>query len=261
MKIARFRIGRRIAYGAFQGEELAEIRGDIFGRFRITNDRHKLSDVKLLPPTEPQQIWCPGVNFAEYVAFAPCGHDRGEIHPPSHPQPWRKGRNALIGPGDYIVIPKDSPGEVHYEGEVVAVISRVCRRVAPQEASRYILGYCCGNDVSERTWQKEDPTPWRAKGSDSFAPVGPWVETQVDPADLEMIVKLNGREVQRSNTRHMLHSFGAIVSYISQHVTLQPGDLVFSGATGATSPMRSGDVVEVEVTGIGVLSNPVRAEE
>jgi 2-keto-4-pentenoate hydratase/2-oxohepta-3-ene-1,7-dioic acid hydratase in catechol pathway len=142
----------------------------------------------------------------------------------------------------------------------VAVIAKACRRVTPLQASKYILGYTCGNDVSERGWQKEDRTQWRAKGADSFAPVGPWVETGADPQRLEMIVRVNGREVQHGCTKDMLFSFTQIVSYISQQVTLRPGDLVFSGSSGATGALHPGDVVEVEIPGVGLLRNPVVAE-
>jgi 2-keto-4-pentenoate hydratase/2-oxohepta-3-ene-1,7-dioic acid hydratase in catechol pathway len=149
---------------------------------------------------------------------------------------------------------------VHYEGEVVAVIGKDCRRISPAQAPRFILGYTCGNDVSERTWQGEDWSFWRAKGSDTFAPVGPWIETEIDARNLDLVVRVNGDQVQHCNTRDMLFTFPEIVSYISQHVTLRPGDLVFSGTSGTTTAIKPGDVVEVEIPGIGVLSNPVEAE-
>jgi len=259
MKIARFRTGKRVLYGVVNGEELVEIRGSIYSRFRITDSKHRLSEVKLLPPTEPLQLWGPGLNFAGHRDFV--GSVYGSQPPvPKHPEPWHKGRNSLTGPDDPIMIPKDSSGNVHYEGEVVAVIGKDCRRVTPAQGSRFILGYTCGNDVSERTWQKSDWTMWRAKGADSFAPVGPWIETNIDPQDLELMVRINGREVQRVHTLDMLFTFAEIVSYISQQVTLHPGDLVFSGTTGTTSALKAGDVVEVDVPGIGVLRNPVVAE-
>jgi 2-keto-4-pentenoate hydratase/2-oxohepta-3-ene-1,7-dioic acid hydratase in catechol pathway len=177
-----------------------------------------------------------------------------------HPEPWQKGVNALTGPEDPIIIPKDSLGEVHFEGEAVAVIAKACRRVTPVQAPKYILGYTCGNNVSERAWQKSDRTPWRSNGADSFAPVGPWVETDADPQRLEMIVRVNGREVQHGCTKDMRFSFAQIVSYISQQVTLRPGDLVFSGSSGATEALHPGDVVEVEIPGVGMLRNPVVGE-
>lgn len=260
MKIARFRADRRVAYGVVNGRDLTEIRGSIYSRFRMTDTRHNLVDVKLLPPTEPMEIWGPGLNFADHLAFAASVLGQENPQAPQHPEPWLKARSSLAGPGDTIIIPKDSGGEVHYEGEAVAVIGKSCRRVSPSEARRFILGYTCGNDVSERTWQKQDWTFWRAKGADTFAPVGPWIETDIDPQGLELIVRLNGEEVQRAHTRHMLFTFPEIVSYISQQVTLHPGDLVFSGSAGVTRAMRPGDTVEVEIPGIGVLRNAVAAE-
>jgi 2-keto-4-pentenoate hydratase/2-oxohepta-3-ene-1,7-dioic acid hydratase in catechol pathway len=260
MKIARFRTGRRVIYGVVKGEDVIEIRGGIYARFRMTDAKYRLSEVKLMPPTDAIELWGPGLNFADHLEFAGAivGWETPSL--PEHPEPWRKGRNALTGCNDPIVIPKDSRGEVHYEGEAVAVIGKDCRRVTPQEAPRFILGYTCGNDVSERSWQKDDWSFWRAKGSDTFAPVGPWIETDVDPQNLELIVRVNEQEVQRCNTRDMLFTFAEIVSYISQQVTLRPGDLVFSGATGATTAIKPGDVVEVEIPSIGVLCNPVTAE-
>ena len=182
-------------------------------------------------------------------------------HVPEHPEPWIKARNSLTGTGESIVLPHDTAGEVHYEGEAVAVIGKPCRRVSPQEASNYIFGYTCGNDVSERAWQKDDWTFWRAKGSDTFAPVGPWIETDINPQALEMIVRLNGEEVQHGRTEEMLFTFAEIVSYISQQITLQPGDLIFSGSTGVTTALKDGDLIEVEIPGIGLLSNQVALEQ
>ena len=260
MKIARFRAGRRVAFGVVKDQEIIEIRGSIYTRFRMTDTIHKLGEVKLLPPTDPGELWGPGLNFIDHLEYS--GSVFGTEAPPipKHPNPWRKGRNALTGYGDPIIIPKDVKGEVHYEGEAVAIIGKECRRVTPGEAPRYILGYACGNDVSERSWQKDDWTFWRAKGADSFAPVGPWIETEVDPQELDLIVRINGEEVQRCNTRDMIFSFAEIVSYISQQVTLRPGDLVYSGATGETRAMAPEDLVEVDIPGVGVLSNPVTVE-
>lgn len=260
MKIARFRADRRTAFGVVEGEEVVEIRGSIYSRFRKTDIRYGLAKVKLLPPSEAPQIWCPGANFADRLKLAERSWDASSPARLEHPEPWRKGVNALTGPEDPIVIPKDSLGEVHFEGEVVAVIAKACRRVTPQQAPKYILGYTCGNDVSERDWQKEDRSPWRSKGADSFAPVGPWVETDVDPQRLELIVRVNGQEVQHACTKDMRFSFAQIVSYISQQVTLRPGDLVFSGSSGATGALHPGDVVEVEIPSVGLLRNPVVAE-
>lgn len=262
MKLARFRAERRVAYGVVEEDEIVEIRGSIYTRFRMTDTRHKLEQVKLLPPTDPTGILGPGLNFADRLEFAASIYENGTgpSNLPEHPEPWMKGRGSMIGHMDSIIIPKDSEGQIHYEGEAVAVIGKMCRRVTPDQAGRFILGYTCGNDVSDRTWQKNDRTAWRAKGADTFAPVGPWIETDIDPQQLELIVRLNGKEKQRAYTKDMLFPFHEVVSYISQHVTLRPGDLVYSGTTGSTSPMKPGDTVEVEISGIGVLRNPVTEE-
>ena len=290
MKIARFRAGRRVAFGVVQDDEIIEIRGSIFTRFRLTDNRLPLSNVTLLPPTEPSEIWGPGPNSANHFSSgvtggdapngdapngdapngdapngdapngdAPNGDASGRVGP-RHPEPWPKGRNSLTGHEDPIIIPWDSGGEVHCQGEAVAVIGKNCRRVSPADARRYILGYACANDVCDRTWLREDTTVWRANGSDTFAPVGPWIETDINPQQLDLIVRLNGEEVQRVNTRDMLFTFSEIVSCISQQVTLRPGDLVFSGTAAVTSAIKPGDEVEVEIPGIGVLHNPVAAE-
>ena len=144
MKISRFRTGRRVAYGVVKGEEVIEIRGSIYARFRMTDTRFPISEVKFLPPTEATELWGPGLNFADHLEYA--GTVLGVETPPvpTQPQPWRKGRNALTGPGDPIIIPKDTSGEVHYEGEAVAVISKDCRRISPEQAPKFILGYACG---------------------------------------------------------------------------------------------------------------------
>ena len=259
MKIARFSAEGAEHYGIVKGEEINEITGDPFSDLQPTGKRYPLSQVKLLPPVLPRQIWCPGLNFASHLHISAAATGRSGI--PQHPEPWQKGMNSLIGPEDYIVLPKESGGEVHYEGELVAVIGKACHSISPSEAAKYIFGYTCGNDVSERDWQRNDNSFWRAKGSDTFCPIGPWIETELPVGGADMVVRLNGQEVQRANTRDMLFDFATIISYISQQVTLQPGDLLFSGTTGDTSAMRPGDMVEVEIKGIGVLRNPVKAEE
>lgn len=262
MRLARFRADKRVAYGVVEGDTVIEIRGSIYTRFRMTDTRHKLSRVKLLTPTEPSGIWGPRANFADRLELAASvsNNEQGGFTVPDHPEPWAKARGSLTGHEDPIIIPRDSTGHVHYEGEAVAVIGKICRRVSASDANRFILGYTCGNDVSDRTWQKDDWTLWRAKGADTFAPVGPWIETDIDSQQLEIIVRLNNQEMQRSYTKNMLFTFPEIISYISQQVTLHPGDLIYSGTSGVSSSMKPGDTVEVEIPGIGILTNPLAAE-
>lgn len=259
MRVARFRHQGRVRYGVVEGDEVVEIRGRIFGRFEKTNIRHKLDSVRLLAPVQPSQMFGPGLNFADHLrtASAIMGHTRM----PATPEPWHKGVNGITGPGDTILIPYDSSTGIQHEGECLAVIGRPTRRVKPEEAWECILGYTCGNDVSERTWQRNDRSFWRAKGADTFSPIGPWIDTEFDPRKGgHMIVRLNGREVQRASVRDMHFDFGTLVSYLSQAVTLRPGDIVWSGTTGEPENMNPGDQVEVEVEGIGVLRNPVAKE-
>ncbi|MEE8443385.1 MAG: fumarylacetoacetate hydrolase family protein [Dehalococcoidia bacterium] len=259
MRLARFRHQGRVHYGIVEGDEVVEIRGGIFGRFETTNTRHKLDSVKLVAPVQPSQMFGPGLNFADHLGHAAAIMGHSEM--PPTPDPWHKGVNAIIGPGDTILIPYDSKAGIEHEGECLAVIGKPTRRVTAEEGWERILGYTCGNDVSERTWQRDDRSFWRAKAADTFSPFGPWIDTEFDPRKGgDMIVRLNGREVQRASVGNMHFDFGTLVSYISQAVTLRPGDIIWSGTTGEPENMNPGDLVEVEVEGIGVLRNPVAKE-
>jgi 2-keto-4-pentenoate hydratase/2-oxohepta-3-ene-1,7-dioic acid hydratase in catechol pathway len=170
-----------------------------------------------------------------------------------------------VADGEHIVIPKDSPGPVHFEAELVVVIGKTTRKVSKEEALDHVFGVTCGNDVSERYWQNDpenkDVQWWRAKGADTFGPVGPYIATGLNPDDLLMTLRLNGEVMQQERTDHLIHDVATMVSYISRYVTLQPGDLIFTGTPGETSAIEPGDVVEVELEGVGVLRNPVAAEE
>jgi len=178
---------------------------------------------------------------------------------PKKPELFLKPSSSIVGPEETIVLPRDA-GRVDYEGELVAVIGRLCRGVGPEEALTYVFGYTCGNDVSARHWQRDDLQWWRAKGSDTFSPVGPYIATGLDPAALELRTRLNGREVQAANTGTLIHGVAALIAFASRVMTLEPGDLVFTGTPGETGRLSEGDVVEVEIGGIGVLRNAVRAE-
>ena len=262
MKLARFSVCGQVKCGVIDGDQIIEISGSLFEAHTLTRICHRLSDVKLLAPVQSMQSFGPGLNFAAHLNLETGGSDGRWSKLPEHPEPWHKSVSAIVGPGDPILIPYDSPNQgVQHEGECVAVIGKPCRRVSPDEAWSHILGYTCGNDVSERYWQKNDFFYWRAKGSDTFAPMGPWIETEIDPrSGLNMSVRLNGRLVQQASTKEMLFDFGEIISYISQSITLAPGDTVWSGTTGRPEIMKPGDVVEVDIDGIGVLRNPVSLE-
>ena len=164
----------------------------------------------------------------------------------------------MIGPAEPIVLPPDA-GPVHEEGEVVVVIGRRGRHIAEERADDYVLGYSCGNDVSARHWQREDLRWWRAKSSDTFTAVGPSIATGLDPEEIALRVRVNGEEVQRASTAELIHSIRRCIAFISRAMTLERGDLIFTGTPGETKELAPGDLVEVEVGGGGVLSNPVLA--
>ena len=256
MIFARFRHRDRVSWGIVQDSEVQPIEGDIYGDYKKLSEKIPLADVQLLAPAQPRKIVAAAVNYQSHVVQSRRVLKQDEA--PKTPELFLKPSTAIIGPGDPIILPKDA-GQVDYEGEVVAVIGRVCRNVSPEQALDYIFAYTCGNDVSAREWQRKDIQWWRAKGSDTFAPVGPWLVTGLDPTNLDLRTLLNGEEVQTTNTKMLVHSIAKLVSFTSSVMTLEPGDLIYTGTPGQTRAISAGDTVAVEVKGIGVLSNPVKA--
>jgi 2-keto-4-pentenoate hydratase/2-oxohepta-3-ene-1,7-dioic acid hydratase in catechol pathway len=236
MKFARYRHGRRRGYALVEDNAIP------------------LAEAKLLAPVRPSKVLGVALNYRSHVERSPLPDLNEE---PKTPELFLMAPSAIIGPEEAIRLPAGS-GRVEYEGELVAVIGRRARRVAREKALEYVLGYTCGNDVSARDWQQGDIQWWRAKGCDTFAPLGPWLVTDLDPTKLELRTRVNGREVQRTSTGSLIHSVACIISSASQVMTLLPGDVVFTGTPGKTGPLRKGDLVEVEIDGIGVLRNPVR---
>jgi 2-keto-4-pentenoate hydratase/2-oxohepta-3-ene-1,7-dioic acid hydratase in catechol pathway len=257
MLFTRFRHRDAESYGLVGGGRLRPLQGDLFGEHRLLDEAVSLDSVTLLPPVRPGKILAAAVNYPSHVAGSKRITGMAEV--PPEPALFLKPSSSVIGPEEAIVLPRGA-GRVDYEGELVAVIGRPCRAVPVEEALDYVFGYTCGNDVSARQWQREDLQWWRAKGSDTFSPIGPFIATGLDPADLELRTRLNGREVQTTNTGVLVHSVAALVSFASQEMTLEPGDLVFTGTPGETGRLSDGDVVEVEISRIGMLRNPVVAE-
>ena len=259
MRIARVRVlsSGTEHYATLHSEEVPILSQPPFDEIIESGERVSMSEVRLLAPTVPVNYWGVGFNYADHLeqAAATSGQDI-----PTLPRPWHKGVGSLIGPGEPIVIPPEAEA-VHYEGELVIVISKLSRRITPEQARRNILGYTCGNDVSEKASWEGEGTMWRAKGTDTFGPVGPWIETDINPQDQDLVVRLNGNEEHRTRTSAMIHSVYDLVAYMSQFTTLYPGDLILTGAAGTTKAMQSGDVVEVEISGIGTLTNPVEIEK
>ncbi len=257
MLFARFRRRDAVSYGIVEGERVTPIEGDLFGDHRRAGDALDLADVRLLAPVVPAKILAAAVNYPSHVTSARAIVQQDEA--PSAPQLFLKPSSSVIGPGETIVLPQGAP-RVDAEGEMVAVIRRRCRKVSPDQALDFVFGYTCGNDVSARHWQRDDVQWWRAKGSDTFTPIGPYIATGLDPTDMELRTLVNGEEKQATNTSALVHSLAVLISFASQVMTLEPGDLVFTGTPGVTPTLNHGDVVEVVIEGIGALRNPVSRE-
>jgi 2-keto-4-pentenoate hydratase/2-oxohepta-3-ene-1,7-dioic acid hydratase in catechol pathway len=253
MRIGRVRIDGRSSTALLKGRTVYVVRGTPLGRLEETGESHALSRVTLLPPVRPRKVVAIGLNYRSHVASGPVAREE-----PRYPEPFLKASTSVIGSGDAIVIPADA-GRVDEEGEVVAVIGRRARNLSETEVDAYILGYTAGNDVSAREWQRNDLQWWRAKSADTFTAVGPWIATDLNPERLSLTVRLNGEVVQQAETSELIHSIRKCIAHISSAMTLEPGDLVFTGTPGATYEIHPGDRVDVEVGGVGVLSNPVVA--
>jgi len=249
-KYIRYRYNSTTSYGILDGETVREIHGDLFGDHKETGKTHRLAEVKLLYPCEPPKILAVGLNYKSHL---------GDRKPPERPEIFYKPITALQHPGDDIVIPPTAKN-VHYEGEMVLVIGKRVKRPSAEEARGAIFGVTCGNDVSERDWQggpDKDLQWWRAKGADTFAPLGPVIVGGLDYGNLLLQTRLNGNIVQKQYTSDLIFDGPAIVSWISQYATLTPGDVIYTGTPGHTSRMNEGDVVEVDIQGIGVLRNRI----
>jgi 2-keto-4-pentenoate hydratase/2-oxohepta-3-ene-1,7-dioic acid hydratase in catechol pathway len=251
----RFSVNGDTAYGLLEGDRVLRLSGDLFGAFQKTDETYALEDVKVLAPTVPTQVLALAGNYRSHL--------RDEAIPAKFqiPQPFFKSPSCLIANGENIVIPNDSPGPVHFEAELVIVIGKKASKVPKERALEYVFGVTCGNDVSERYWQNnaenKDVQWWRAKGADTFGPVGPYIATGLNYDDLLLHLRVNGELKQDERTSLMIHDVASTVSFISRYVTLHPGDLIFTGTPGETSAIKPGDVVEVELEGVGVLRNPV----
>jgi 2-keto-4-pentenoate hydratase/2-oxohepta-3-ene-1,7-dioic acid hydratase in catechol pathway len=249
-KYIRYRTASATAYGILDGETVREIRGSLFGEHGTTGTTLALSEVKLLHPCEPTKILCVGLNYKSHLGGRP---------QPSRPEIFYKPLSALQDPGGPIVTPRDAT-DLHYEGELVVVMGKQARNVTAEEGGAAIFGVTCGNDVSERNWQHgagKDLQWWRAKGSDTFAPFGPIIATGADYGNLQLTTRLNGEVVQQQYTSDLIFDCASIVSWISGWLTLYPGDVIYTGTPGSTRKMSPGDVVQVELSGVGVLENPV----
>jgi 2-keto-4-pentenoate hydratase/2-oxohepta-3-ene-1,7-dioic acid hydratase in catechol pathway len=251
-RYVRYQAGSTIAYGMLHGDDIQPINGDLFGSHRASGSPVKVSQVKLHYPCTPPKVIAVGLNYRSHLGNRPA---------PKRPEIFYKPISSLQDPGAPIVIPEGAKN-VHYEGELVLVIGKQLKGASVDQARDGIFGVTCGNDVSERDWQNgadKDLQWWRAKGADTFGPMGPCIARGVDYGKLLLQTKLNGEVVQEQNTSDLLFDGPAIVSWVSKHITLAPGDVIYTGTPGSTRAMKPGDVVEVEIEGIGTLRNPVKA--
>ena len=240
-------------YGWILEDQVGPLNGSPFGEFQRMEANIPLEEVRLLNPVTPSKIICVGRNYAAHAKE----HD-AEV--PDVPLLFLKPPSSVIGPGDKIVTPPQSQ-QVEHEVELVAVIGKRGRWIPPEAATSYLLGYTIGNDVTARDLQFRDGQWTRAKGFDTFCPLGPSIETEFDPSDVMLSSYVNGEMRQMASTRDMVFSVRQLIAYASSIMTLEPGDILFTGTPAGVGPLRPGDVVEAKIEGLGTLSNPVVAEE
>lgn len=238
-------------YGWVLENKVGPIEGDPFGEYRRLEAEIPLNEVKLLAPAQPSKILCVGRNYVEHAR-----EHNAEV--PKIPLIFMKPPSAILDPGGTILLPPQSQ-QVEHEAELVVVIGKRGRFISPEEARDYIFGYTVGNDVTARDLQRSDGQWTRAKGFDTFCPFGPWIDTDFDPADALITCRVNGQLRQMASTRDMVFNVAQLIAFVSSVMTLEPGDLLFTGTPAGVGPLRPGDVVEAEIEGLGKLVNKVAA--
>lgn len=249
MKVCRF-IGpdTKEHYGLVNGDILNELEDSPFRSLSASGKTYKISGVKILPPCSPTKIVAVGLNYRDHA-------EEMKKHLPSEPMLFLKPSTSVIGHEDHIIYPSHMSSRVDFEGELAVVLGKTAKSVPPDESMNYILGYTCMNDVTARDLQSRDIQFTRAKGFDTFAPLGPVIETDLDPSDLQIRTYLNGAMKQNSRTSNLIFSVPELLSFVSNVMTLHPGDIISTGTPSGIAPMNPGDTVEIEIEGIGKLKN------
>jgi len=255
----RFRKDDWTGFGIVENDRVTAVKGVPWTEHWQTARAFSLKDVKLLIPAVPSTFYCVGINYADHIRKMAAMRKTEPVFP-KKPDIGYRANSALIAHGENIVKPADAGEAFQYEGELVAVFGKRARKVSRENGLDYVFGWTIGNDVSERTWQKEDRTLWRAKNADTFKPMGPWIVTGLNPDAMETVVRLNGEETDRFRTNNMIFSTADYIAELSKYCTIEPGDVMWMGTDGMPRNMKSGDTVEVEISGIGVLRNRVVAE-
>ena len=254
-RYVRYSLDGHASYGIEEGDTIRQLDGAPWNDGSVTGEEVDRSDVTLLAPAEPSKVIAVGYNYVSHREEMT--HE--EPRPiPEHPPLFLKLPTSLTGPNTDVVYPPDAT-DLHFEGELVVVIGKMASKISAEEAPDHIFGVTAGNDVSERSWQANDLQWLRAKASDTFGPLGPAVVTGLNYLDLRVQTRLNGETMQDQSSIDHIHDIHVILSYVSQYVTLYPGDIIYTGTPGATAPMKPGDTVEIEVEGVGVLQNRVVA--
>ena len=258
MRIARFTTGDGAAFGVVEGDESAltvrQIDGHPFAPFQVVGDPLPLAEVRLLAPVLPSKVVAIGRNYAEHAKEM-----GGEVDLSEPPVVFLKPSTSVVGPGDAIQYPVGVSEEVSYEGELAVVIARLCREVPPARVKDVVLGFACANDVTARDLQRRESQWGRAKGFDTFCPLGPWVASDIDPSDLAVTTTVNGELRQAGRTSQMLRTVDELVSHVSQAMTLLPGDVILTGTPAGVGPLAIGDEVSVSIERVGTLTNRVVA--
>ncbi len=258
MRIARAKLpDGRITHGCVRKDSFFPIDGDILRQWKEIGNSFPLSSIKLLAPIDPPNVLCIGKNYKAHA-------EEGGEDLPKAPLLFIKANTCITNPGDPVVLPAVAPTQVDYEAEMVVIIKKTARNVSEADALDYVLGYTCGHDVSARDCQMGDGQWARGKSFDTFGPIGPWIETELDPSKTKITGRLNGKVMQQAESSLLIFSVPYLISYLSKSLTLLPGTALFTGTPAgcgfAQKPpvwLKAGDVYEVEVDGVGVLSNPV----
>jgi 2-keto-4-pentenoate hydratase/2-oxohepta-3-ene-1,7-dioic acid hydratase in catechol pathway len=250
-RYVKYEIAGRVGWGVLEDDTIRELQGDVFDSAKPNGRTLKMSDVKLLAPADAKKVIAAGLNYRSHI---------GEQSPAKYVGLFAKMPTSLIGHNGDIVYPADATN-LHYEAEVCLVIGKRAKNITEAQVKEHVFGVTACNDVSERAWQKADLQWLRAKGSDTFGPMGPALVRGADYNNLRLIGRHNGKVVQEATTAMLIFSIDNIVSYVSRYVTLEPGDVIFTGTPGTTQAMKPGDTFEVEIAGVGVLRNKVVAEQ
>src|ERR1700716_2698159 len=254
MRWLKFTADGQTSWGIVDKDRVIAVSGDPFGEWQRTPRAHALADVKIELPLMPRTFYCVGLNYLKHLKEA--ADKRGEVpNVPDRPEIGYRAQNALIAHDEDVVIPAGATEKIHYEGELVVVIGKKAKHLSDADAMSCVFGYTIGNDVSERSWQKADRGLWRAKNADTFKPMGPWIETEVDLDGMETIVKVNGKQSNRFRTTDMIFGIKPVIVELTKYFTLWPGDVIWMGTDGPPPDLKAGNMDEIEIPGIGSWPN------